>query len=152
MKGTTPKTRATPAIQHAIVPYDAVSFVVPGVVALTMVAADDADDADVVSGIDGLFFIIRYIFFSCTVGAKYPRIHRNDGEFGGNYSTMPLDYLLRCSCDCRRGGECLEASSRSQMPHHSDRIGRFDPLRFGSERNLTAWTTAKWVPLASKAW
>ena len=66
MKGTTPNTRATPAIQHAIVPCDALSFVVPEVVALTTVAAEDgdeADSADVVSDIYGSFFIIRYIFF-----------------------------------------------------------------------------------------
>tara|TARA_B100001059_G_C17786333_1_gene557325 strand:- start:1038 stop:1322 length:285 start_codon:yes stop_codon:yes gene_type:complete len=66
MKGTTPKTRATPAIQHAIVPYDALSFAVPGAAALARVAAEDgdeADSADVVSDIYGSFFIIRYIFF-----------------------------------------------------------------------------------------
>lgn len=66
MKGTVPNTSATPAIQHAIFPNDALSFVVPEVVALTTVAAEDADEADnadVVSGIYGSFFIIRYIFF-----------------------------------------------------------------------------------------
>ena len=67
MKGTTPNTRATPAIQHAIVPYDALSFVVlPGAAALTRAAAeggDEVDSADVVSDIYASFFIIRYIFF-----------------------------------------------------------------------------------------
>tara|TARA_B100000963_G_scaffold356842_1_gene377819 strand:- start:454 stop:738 length:285 start_codon:yes stop_codon:yes gene_type:complete len=66
MKGTTPKTRATPAIQQAIVPYDVLSFVVPGAAVLTRVAAEDgdeADSADVLSDIYGSFFIIRYIFF-----------------------------------------------------------------------------------------